>query len=146
MDHQDDHWIRVLNNAEGGVTTVTPLLGSAKAEVGEMRKERENVARGMVTAEIALACLGAVMVLVLLAGVVYLGILQMRLGDSVTETARQAARGDASAVSRAQEGAPAGTQFTVREHNGEVHVRAEYRHSTPVGELPLSAEAWVVAE
>lgn len=109
-------------------------------------RRRSAEERGMVTAEIALACLGAVVVLVVLSGIVYLGVLQLRLGDAVAETARQAARSDAAGVTRAQEGAPEGTRFTIREHQGEVHVRADYRHPTPIGEVPLAAEAWVLVE
>lgn len=102
--------------------------------------------RGMVTVELAVASLGATVVLMLLAGVLHVVVLQMRLGDVAAETARQAARDDAVAVERARRGAPDGTVVTIDERAGQVHVRAELPAPIPVGELTLSADAWVVAE
>ncbi|MGJ3508066.1 TadE family type IV pilus minor pilin [Enemella sp. A6] len=102
--------------------------------------------RGMVTVELAVATLAATVALVLLAGVWQLVVLQMRLGDLASETARQAARGDTVAVERARRGAPDGAKVTINADDGQVHVRAEARQTLPVGGLTLHADAWVVAE
>lgn len=73
----------------------------------------ERPERGMVTAELALAVLASIFVLVIMCWSVALAVLQLRCMDTAAEVARQAARGDRMAMVRAQHDAPAGAQVTL---------------------------------
>ena len=81
--------------------------------------------RGMVTAELAVATLAALAVLLLLSWGIYLMVMQVRCIDTAAEVARQAARGDDAAVARAQREAPAGARVHI--NRSEALVRVEVR-------------------
>ena len=55
----------------------------------------------MVTAELAVATLAALVIMLLLSWGIYLMVVQVRCIDTAGEVARQAARGDDAAVARA---------------------------------------------
>lgn len=73
----------------------------------------ERRERGMVTAELALAVLASIFVLMIMCWSVALAVLQLRCMDTAAEVARQAARGDRTAMVRAQHDAPAGAEVTL---------------------------------
>ena len=103
----------------------------------------------MVTAELAVATLAALTVLLLLSWGIYLMVMQIRCIDTAAEVARQAARDDGAAVDRAKREAPAGAQ--VRIARSESLVRVEVSVVTrPLAKglaaVPLRAEAEVVPE
>lgn len=117
----------------------------SEAAVGRARRTDE---RGMVTAELAAGTLAVVMITVLLAWCLHLVTRQLLLEDTVAEVARQAARGDRTAIAAARADAPPGTMLTVREDAGAILVRAEQAGGGP-GALPgvvLTAEARVLTE
>ena len=113
-----------------------------------MHDLRRRTERGMVTAELALGALAVAMVTVMLAWCLHLVTRQLLLEDTVAEVARQAARGDRTAVVAAQTDAPPGTSIEVREEPGAFVARAEQSVGPP-GKLPgvlLTAEARVLTE
>ena len=69
--------------------------------------------RGMVTAELALAVLASVFVLMIMCWSVAIAVLQLRCMDTAAEVARQAARGDRVAAARAEHDAPAGAEVSL---------------------------------
>lgn len=105
--------------------------------------------RGMVTAELAVAILAAVLVLVTLCWGIMLLLLQLRLVDVAGAVARQAARGDRAAVAHARAQAPehATVRVRVTERRAYVEVGLAAR---PFGRLaptvPLRARAEAVTE
>jgi hypothetical protein len=103
----------------------------------------------MVTAELAVATLSALVLATLLCWGIYLVVLQMRCIDTAAEVARQAARGDQAGVQRAKNAGPAGARVTVTTSKAVVAV--EVRLSARpfdhwVVTVPLHAEAQVVPE
>lgn len=105
--------------------------------------------RGMVTAELAVATLAGLAVLLLLSWGVYLMVMQIRCIDTAAEVARQAARADDAAVARATRDAPAGAR--VRITRSAALVRVEVRLvarplATNLAAVPLQAAAEVVPE
>lgn len=113
-----------------------------------MHDVRRRAERGMVTAELALGALAVAMVTIMLAWCLHLVTRQLLLEDTVAEVARQAARGDRTAVAAARTDAPPGTRIDVREESGAVVARAEQSVGPP-GKLPgvlLTAEARVLTE
>lgn len=105
--------------------------------------------RGMVTAELAVATLAALTVMLMLCWMVFVVIMQLRCVDTAAEVARQAARGDAAAVRRAERDAPIGARVTVRSTGPVtvVDVRLDARPPLPnLPKVPLSARAQVVNE
>ena len=103
----------------------------------------------MVTAELAVSTLAAMAMLVMLCWGIYLVVMQVRCIDVATEVARQAARGDAAAVRRAEQGAPAGA--TVSVHRGRSVTTVDVRLSARpfaawLVAVPLQARAEVVPE
>lgn len=105
--------------------------------------------RGMVTAELAVATLAALAMLLLLSWGIYLMVMQVRCVDTAAEVARQAARGDEAAVNRAKREAPAGAR--VRIARSEALVRVEVSVvarglARDLAAVPLHAEAEVVPE
>ncbi|MDR3070238.1 MAG: hypothetical protein LBU38_04430 [Propionibacteriaceae bacterium] len=80
---------------------------------------------GMVTAEMAFASLFAALFLVVVAWMV--SVLMLLLGSQNTafEVARQEARGDVAAATKAKESAPAGALVTVNRTGKRVAVRVE---------------------
>lgn len=103
----------------------------------------------MVTAELAVAILAALALLSTLLWGLLLAVTQVRCQDTAAAVARQAARGDASGVRRAEAGAPRGAQVRV-EHSAErVRVVVAVRVRPPLRSLPavrLQARADVVPE
>lgn len=83
--------------------------------------------RGMVTVELAVAISAAIAVMIMLCWGIALLVLQLRLVDTASAVARQAARGDRVAVGRAEAAAPAGTRVQVsrRGPTTRVSVRLE---------------------
>ena len=78
--------------------------------------------RGMVTAELAVATLAALVIMLLLSWGIYLMVVQVRCIDTAAEVARQAARGDDAAVARARREAPAGARVRIARSEGLVRV------------------------
>ncbi len=108
-----------------------------------------HTSRGMVTVELALAGLGAVAVLALLAWALSVLMLWGACEDLATGVARQEARGDAAAVTEILKHRPPGAQVDVRRQDGRVVVQVELA-ARPWAEwlpsIPLHAEATVIAE
>ena len=69
--------------------------------------------RGMVTAELAMAAMAAIIVLVVMCWAIAIAVLQLRCLDTAAEVARQEARGDHQAAQRAQDDAPVGSRISV---------------------------------
>jgi hypothetical protein len=110
------------------------------------RRDRD---RGMVTAELAVATLAALVIMLLLSWGIYLMVVQVRCIDTAAEVARQAARGDDAAVARARREAPAGARVRIARSEGlvrvDVSVVAKPLTDQLVG-VPLRARAEVVPE
>lgn len=103
----------------------------------------------MVTAELAVATLAALTILLLLSWGVYLMVMQVRLIDTAAEVARQAARGDAAAVARAEGEAPTGARVSIARSASlvRVEVRLVARPlARNLAAVPLRADAEVVPE
>jgi len=101
----------------------TPARQPAPLKVGPGRQ------RGMVTAELAFASIGAALAAVALAWLLAVLALLVRCQDTAAEVARQEARGDRSAVAKAIADRPDGARVTVSNHGEEarVTVRLEAR-------------------
>jgi hypothetical protein len=104
--------------------------------------------RGMVTVELAVAILAALLFMIMLCWGIYLVVVQLRLIDVASEVARQAARGDRAALARAESRAPLHSVITIRVARvTRVEVRvaaAPIRRGLP--KVPLSARAEVATE
>lgn len=103
--------------------------------------------RGMVTVELAIGCITAVLVTACLVSLAMLGVVQSACAESSAQLARQSARGDKAAVAAARSRAPEGAQ--VRIDRGEDGVTAEVRVSVPVlgvGTVPVGASSWAAYE
>ena len=103
----------------------------------------------MVTAEMAVATLAAVTVMIMLSWVIQVVVLQLRCVDTAAEVARQAARGDDAAVRTAERDAPVGAQVTVVSRGGVTSVAVRLHAKPPVRGLPtvpLQAAAQAVNE
>lgn len=110
------------------------------------RSGRRGDQRGMVTAELAVTILAAVLVLVIMCWGVVMLILQLRLVDTAGAAARQAARGDRAAVTRVQAQAPQGAvvrvRVTERRTYAEIRLQARpFGRLTPAVSLRARAEA-----
>lgn len=108
---------------------------------------RDN--RGMVTAELAVATLAAMALLIMLCWGIYLVVMQVRCIDVAAEVARQAARGDSAAVRRAEQQAPTGATVSIERGRAitTVEVRLVARpFAAWLVSVPLRAEAEVVPE
>ena len=103
----------------------------------------------MVTAELAVATLAAMAMLIMLCWGIYLVVMQLRCIDVATEVARQAARGDAAALRRAEQQAPTGAVVTVQRGRSMTSVQV-WLSARPFAAwlvaVPLRAEAEVVPE
>lgn len=103
----------------------------------------------MVTAELAVATLAALVILLLLSWGLYLMVVQVRCIDTAAEVARQAARGDDAAVARARREAPAGARVQISRGPGLVRVQVSVVARPLTARLvgvPLRARAEVVPE
>lgn len=103
----------------------------------------------MVTVELALAGLGAVAMLALLAWVLSVLMLWGACEDLATGVARQEARGDTAAVTEILKHRPPGAQVGVRRQDRQVVVQVDLA-ARPWADwlpsVPLHAEATVIAE
>lgn len=102
----------------------------------------------MVTAELAMASLGAVALLAVLVAVLAIGVQQVHCIDTAGEVARQAARGDQQAEAAARAAAPDGADIEVVSDGGFVVATVTLR-SQPLSwlpALPLHASASVLLE
>jgi len=103
----------------------------------------------MVTAELAVAILAALALMIMLCWGIVLVMLQVQCFDTAAEVARQAARGDRAGVARAQRDAPDGAVITVDDADGVTRVRVRLEARPVSGHLPavtLQASAQVVTE
>ena len=105
--------------------------------------------RGMVTAELAVTTLAAFAMLTMMCWGIYVVVTQLRCVDAAAAVARQAARGDGTAVARAKAGAPSGATITIDKRPNAVTVTVKVR-ARPLGRwlvaVPLEARAEVVPE
>jgi hypothetical protein len=103
----------------------------------------------MVTAELAVTTLAAFAVLTMMCWGIYVVVTQLRCVDAAAAVARQAARGDGTAVARAKAGAPSGATITIDKRPKAVTVTVKVR-ARPLGRwlvaVPLEARAEVVPE
>jgi hypothetical protein len=110
---------------------------------------RQRGQRGMVTAELAFASIGAALACVLLAWVLALVGLLLRCQATAVEVARQEARGDREAVARVLAERPAGARVAISHDAGRIRVRVELA-ARPWAEwlpaVPLSARSAVEQE
>jgi hypothetical protein len=103
----------------------------------------------MVTAELAVATLAALALLLMLCWGIYLVMMQLRCIDTAAEVARQAARGDQAAVRSAARDAPTGARIAVKRTERIVRVSVRL-DAQPLADwlvsVPLEANAEVVPE
>jgi hypothetical protein len=114
-----------------------------------LREVRGRDGRGMVTAELAVTILAAFAVLTMMCWGIYLVVTQLRCVDAAAAIARQAARGDTTAVGKAKAAAPSGATISIDKGQGLVTVIVRVR-ARPLGRwlpaVPLEANAQVVPE
>jgi hypothetical protein len=114
-----------------------------------LRKVKVQDGRGMVTAELAVAMLAAFAVLTMMCWGINLVVTQLRCVDAAAAIARQAARGDTTALGKAKAAAPSGATISIDMGEGSVTVIVRVR-ARPLGRwlpaVPLEASAQVVAE
>jgi hypothetical protein len=112
-----------------------------------MIKARDE--RGLVTAELAVTTLAAFAVLTMMCWGIYVVVTQLRCVDAAASVARQAARGDDTAVARAKAGVPSGATITIDKRPNLVTVTVRVK-ARPLGRwlasVPLEAHAQVVPE
>ena len=110
---------------------------------------RARDARGMVTAELAVTTLAAFAVLIMMCWGIYLLVTQLRCVDAAAAIARQAARDDTMAVSKAKAAAPAGATIVLDKGLSLVTVTVRVK-ARPLGRwlvaVPLEARAQVIPE
>jgi hypothetical protein len=110
---------------------------------------RARDARGMVTAELAVTTLAAFAMLTMMCWGIYLVVTQLRCVDAAAAIARQAARGDATAVGKARAAAPSGAAIVIDERPNLVTVIVRVK-ARPLGHwlvaVPLEARAEVIPE
>jgi hypothetical protein len=103
----------------------------------------------MVTAELAVTTLTAFTLLIMMCWGIYLVIMQVRCIDTASAVARQAARGDQTALAHAKAMAPQGAQVTVQRRPELVTVTVRVMAqplARGLAAVPLSAQAAVVPE
>jgi hypothetical protein len=114
-----------------------------------LREIRARDGRGMVTAELAVTTLAAFAVLTMMCWGIYLVVTQLRCVDIAAAVARQAARGDTTAVGKAKAAAPSGATISIDKRPSLVIVIVRVR-ARPLGRwlptVPLEARAQVVPE
>ncbi|PKQ21944.1 MAG: hypothetical protein CVT65_15900 [Actinobacteria bacterium HGW-Actinobacteria-5] len=112
-------------------------------------RPRRRSQRGMVTAELAFASIGAALACILLAWALTLVGLLVRCQDTAAEVARQEARSDHSAVARAVADRPTGATVDLRQDADQVTVVVELAArpwASWLPSVPLSARASVLRE
>ena len=110
---------------------------------------RAQDARGMVTAELAVTTLAAFALLTAMCWGMYLVVTQLRCVDAAAAIARQAARGDTVAITKAKAGAPSGATIAIDKRPNLVIVSVRVK-ARPLARwlvaVPLQARAQVVPE
>lgn len=105
--------------------------------------------RGMVTAELAVATMAAFAVLTMMCWGISVVVTQLRCVDAAAAVARQAARGDGAALTKAKAGAPPGATVMIDKRPNLVTVTVKVK-AQPLGRwssaVPLEARAQVVPE
>ena len=103
----------------------------------------------MVTAELAVATMTAFAVLTMMCWGISVVVTQLRCVDAAAAVARQAARGDDVAVTKARAGAPSGATVMIDKRPNLVTVTVKVK-AQPLGRwlaaVPLEARAQVVPE
>lgn len=115
----------------------------------DLRHERAQDGRGMVTVELAVTTLAALALLTLMCWGIFLIVVQLQLVDSAAAIARQSARGDVAAVAKLKAAAPTGARVSVEESSSLVTVTVATSARPIAGWLvavPLVARAQVVPE
>ncbi|MDO5735567.1 MAG: TadE family type IV pilus minor pilin [Propionibacteriaceae bacterium] len=103
--------------------------------------------RGMVTVELAVGMMTTTLLAATLAAVVLLGVVQSSCGRTSSEMARQLARGDAVAATKAENAAPVGAQTTVVRQSDGVGVRVDVPvRILGIGGITLTAQNWAAWE
>lgn len=114
-----------------------------------LREIKARDGRGMVTAELAVTTLAAFAVLTMMCWGIYLVVTQLRCVDTAAAVARQAARGDTTAVGKIKAAAPSGATISIDKRPSLVTVIVRVR-ARPLGRwlptVPLEARAQVVPE
>ena len=120
-----------------------------RVRVVTLRMTRARDGRGMVTAELAVTTLAAFALLTMMCWGMYLVVTQLRCVDAAAAVARQAARGDDSAVAKARAGAPSGATIMIDKGPSLVTVTVKVK-ARPLGRwlvaVPLEARAQLVPE
>ena len=99
--------------------------------------------RGMVTIELAVGLVLAMVMTICLVGLSLLGVAQAACAESSAQLARQAARGDDQLLKEARERAPEGASIELtREADGVLAVVSLDRPVPLIGTVTVSAEAW----
>ena len=117
------------------------MIGADRVMSEKVSGSRRARDRGMVTAELAVATLAALVIMLLLSWGIYLMVIQVRCIDTAAEVARQAARGDDAAVARARREAPAGARVQIARSDGLVRVDGQRGGETPRHETGRGAAA-----
>ena len=102
--------------------------------------------RGMVTVELAVGVVTAVVVTACLVSLAMLGVAQSACAESSAQLARQSARGDARAVQAARDRAP-GAQISIDRQAGGVEASVTLGvRVLGLGEVEVGAQAWAAYE
>ena len=103
--------------------------------------------RGMVTVELAIGMVTAVMVTAGLAGMSLVGVAQAACAESAAQLARQSARNDDVAFREAMDRRPGGAQVELERQREGVETRVSIEVSVlGVGPVRVSSSAWAAYE
>jgi hypothetical protein len=149
-DHAHPTRDMVGEGAPAGQRSFGSERGPSRSDNGPFGNQRGfRGERGMVTAELAVATLAALALLVMLCWGIFLVVMQLRCIDLAAAVARQTARGDVAAVRQAERDAPAGSQITATQgtHLVVIEIRVTARPFADwLVPVPLKATAQVVPE
>lgn len=103
--------------------------------------------RGMVTVELAIGCIVAVLVTACLVSLAMLGVAQSACAESSAQLARQKARGDAAALESARRRAPEGARISLTSLPDGVtaEVSVDVR-IVGLGPVAVGAKSWAAYE
>lgn len=123
---------------------------SPSMRVGRVRPANHpRPQRGMVTVELALGSLGAVLAVLLLSWVIAVVMLWGACNDLAAAVARQEARGDQAAVAKLERAKPPGARIEVHQRADDITVTVKLA-ARPwadwLPQVPLQAEATVIRE
>ena len=103
--------------------------------------------RGMVTVELAVGVVTAVVVTACLVSLAMLGVAQSACAESSAQLARQSARGDTRAVQAARDRAPDGARISIDRQAGGVEASVTLGvRVLGLGEMEVGAQAWAAYE